>query len=297
MTTAHTELIWQEPVLLTLYAWTVEVTVEENRALPRLEEAVLRLAGAGVREFARFGELLGLDDERLLSRAFGQLRLRGALAVTTGEEYALTEAGRRLLERAQERTLRQVELKLWHDPYRDELTWPWVDDEEVLNRRQQEASPLRVLEAPVELRHDVLQGRYREVQELISRDGLPQESEADAQKQRHAQRAVVNLAPRYHERLYVPATLQVWRDRAGHGLTYLLERDGRIDEKASRTLRDLEDGGAEPVPLVPLATTAASGAAQRLEQELSGMHPRGQVIPVLEAARAPMFVNVLSTLR
>lgn len=268
------EFLAEEQVSLPVYAWTLEVTLEEDRPLARLEEAALRLAAAGVREFQRFVHLLGVD-ERLLAHAFGQLRLKSALNVSP-EGYSVTSAGRRLLEKAANRTLRKVDLKVWHDPYRDELSWP-RDDDDVLNARQQRDHARRVLPAPPELRSDVLSGRYRDLQVLIDRDGLPDDLNDVAPSEQAVSSAVVNVAPRHNQRYYVPGLLRVYRDPSSRELAFVLVRNGREDQQTSAALRDLDEQGVELVPLVPLAPLP--GAAQRLQDRLSGLHPGGAPIP------------------
>ncbi len=163
--------LFTENVALPVHSWSVELTLEEDRPLQKLEETILRLAQAGVQEFARFVQLLGVE-ERHLAQAFGALRLKGALGAQNGM-YEVTAEGSRLLEKAAQRTLRNVRVRLWHDPYTDTFGWADFDHDDMLSSAEQRDSGLRALPSPVELRQDDWHGRQRELQALIDQTGLP----------------------------------------------------------------------------------------------------------------------------
>ncbi|WP_295815530.1 hypothetical protein [uncultured Deinococcus sp.] len=265
------ELLRTDLVALPVHSWAVDLTLEENRPLPRLEETILRLAQAGVREFSRFVQLLGVE-ERHLARAFGDLRLKAALSAAGGT-YELTPDGIRLLKQAALRTLRRVSVRLWHDPYTNALGWADFNNDEVMTRSEQRESGLRALHAPVELREDELRERYREIQSLIQRNGLPDdEDDLNTLPERH----LVSITPKGHITVFLPAELAVYRHVGTGQLTYLLKRNGTPDRAASLSLKDLAERNIDLVPFETLKTL--SPEAQRLTNRLITLQRRGSVI-------------------
>jgi len=251
------ELLRTEQVALPIHSWAVDLTLEEDRPLPRLEETILRLAQVGVCTFPRFVELLGLD-ERQVARAFGDLRLKAALSADAGS-YEITTAGSKLLEKAAMKSLRKVGVRVWHDPYADTLKWEDYENDEVLSGEEQRNSGLRALHAPVELRADELRARQREIQALMNENGLPEDSEqADTLPERH----LMNVTPKGHSTYYILVELTVYRHVGTGEFAFMLNRNGAPDKVTTLALRALAEQQVDLVPLKPLRTLPS--AAQRL---------------------------------
>lgn len=262
------ELLRTETVALPIHSWSVDLTLEEDRPLPRLEETILRLSRAGVREFSRFVQLLGVE-ERQLARAFGDLRLQAALSAQAGT-YEVTPEGLKLLERAALRVLRKTRVRLWHDPYTDTLNWEDLENDDVMTGNQQRESGIRALPAPVELREDELRERHREIQALLQRSGLPDdEDELESVPARH----LVHIAPKGHTSMFLPVELSVHRHIGTRQLVYVLKRNGRPDQAASLTLKALNEQNVELVPFEPLRTLPPE--AQRLTDRFVTLQRKG----------------------
>lgn len=265
------ELLLTDTVALPIHSWAVDLTVEEDRPLPRLEETILRLAQAGVREFHRFTQLLGVE-ERHLARAFGDLRLKSALSAQGGT-YEVTAEGLKLLDRAAHRTLRKTSVRLWHDPYTNTLSWADFDNDEVLNGTEQRESGLRSLPAPVELREDELRERHREIQALIRENGLPDDPD---DLQDVPVRHLVSVASKGHSTVFLPVELAVHRHIGTGQLVYLLKRNGRPDRETSLALKELAERNIDLMPFELLRTLPPK--IQGLMDRLITLQGKGEAI-------------------
>lgn len=272
--TSSLKLLLQQPVAIPFDQWLLELTVEENRPLSPLEEAVLSLSQAGVRELDRFAELLGIDH-RLLASGVSSLRLKNALTANQGQ-YSISETGAKLLEQNAHRTLRRVTAKVLHDPFRDEFSWPQEEHEE-------EVDGLRRLPAPPELRKAVMTQRYSELHRLLGDDGLPDEQVTPLNEQLAERAIIVNVHPRNVTRIYRTRTLQVWLDPATTAIRFQLLQDDHPDEQTTDVLNSMWYQGTEIVPLQAVAPS--QDEAQRIMDRLSSLHTNAQAISAEQGGR------------
>src|SRR5262249_12818228 len=150
----------------------------------------------GVGDPEQIAGLMGLDDGRIVPGTIVDLLRKGTIAHRDGRLLALPfgiETLKRALTR-QTRTYEDVELR--HDPYRDELRWSF--DEEEYKRERLGDAGLRALPEPAELRPAELEARYREIQALLDREGLPFEKQDEREASEQRRREIIRVRPLKH---------------------------------------------------------------------------------------------------
>ncbi len=228
------------------YVWHLDIEVEFDRELRLVEETILQLMGAGVGDPAKIAELMGLDDPRIATTAVVDLMRKGAI-VNREDALQLTSLGADILKRALTRESRwYTSLELRHDPYRDELRW-WFEDYEHRADRQLKEAGLRPLPAPGELTFQALEGRFREIQDLIAREGLPFEKQEEQKEKRL--REVLRVRPLKCYVAYRQAQLEVWYHKGRDEWDWKLIRNNIEDQEVSTKLAELEKEGNVIIPL------------------------------------------------
>jgi len=230
------------------FVWRVDLDLEFDRELRLVEETILRLVHAGVGDPARIAGLMGLDEGRIVPATIVDLLRKGTITHRDGQLFVSTlgaEVLRRALTR-ETRTYTDVELR--HDPYRDELRWTFEEDE--YKRERLGEAGLRALPEPAELRPAELEGRYREVQALLERDGLPFEKKEDEKEGTEKRRRdVLRVRPLKHYVAYREAELEAWYRSGRDEWQWRLLRGGGEETEVSAKLAELESNGSVIIPL------------------------------------------------
>ncbi|ABW34973.1 hypothetical protein Dgeo_2930 (plasmid) [Deinococcus geothermalis DSM 11300] len=276
MTAVHFDRILEKPVAIPVDQWTLELTVEEDRPLSPLEEAILRLADAGVRRLERFAELLGID-QRLVASGIGQLRLKNAL-LADQSAYSVSETGKRFLQANLQRTLRRVTARVHHDPYGEKFSWPSEDNE------GDEAAGLWKLPAPPEWRKESVADSQAELQQLLNHGGLPEDQVTEYNPQVAERTLVVNVAPGSIRRIYLPGTLIVSLNKLTCEAKFeLFKEDNLLDQSATAIIQDLWKNGTEVLPLISIGQHAP--AIQRILDRMISLHTGAEAIKQEDASK------------
>lgn len=242
------------------FIWKIDIELEFDRDLRLSEETLLRLLAAGVGDPDRLARLLGVHDSSVVSATIVEL-LRKGLVSPERTALVLTDPGRQALQRALTRETRRFDsVEVRHDPYRNVLLWRF-DELEFKSARQLRQAGLQALPAVGELQPLELELRYREIQSLIERDGLPF-SDASAELARRRPE-VVRVTALKNYVAYLQAELEVWHKPQRKEWQWRLLRGGGEEKAASNRLADLEKTGAVVIPLedAPTPIGTASGEA------------------------------------
>lgn len=229
------------------FVWKVDLDVEFDRDLRLVEETVLGLIAAGIGTPKEIAELMGLDDGRIVPATLVDLLRRGALAHRDGI-FSVGSLGQEMLKRAASREIRRyTDVELRHDPYRDELRWSF--DETELKDKDVRASGLRALPTPSALSATRLESRYREVQDLLERQGLPFDTPDEKEAKERRRREIVRLISVKHYVAYREAELEVWYRPERQDWRWRLLRGGGEEVEVTAKLAELESEGHEIIPV------------------------------------------------
>lgn len=250
------EHIATRTVALPHFVWRVDLDVEEDRHLRLAEELVLGLIAQGLTGPDDLERALGLDPGVIVGASVVNLLRAGMLAHQGKLE--VTEAGRRaLVEELTREVVRKEDVKLRHDPYRDQLAWALEGGRE-WNARDVRVAGLPVLPHPSELSPSELEIRHDEVQSLLSRFGYPWEdgiqtssvkNRRDGAQVQPPARDIVRLAARKMYVAYRTAELEVWHHTNDDEWQWRLLHDGGEDEPISQALKQLEADGETILPM------------------------------------------------
>lgn len=236
------------PVGVPHFVWKVDLEIEFDRDLRLIEETVLRLVQAEVGDPTQMAALMGLTGQPVVATAVvNLLRLGG---ITQREDRLwLTPFGSQMLERATMREVRSyTDVEVRHDPYRDELRWRFDDDDEELKEGELRPAGLRGLPDPGALSPGELISRYRDIQTILERDGLPAFDNKD-DKARKRRRDILRVQPLKHYVAYREAELEVWYRRDRDEWQWRLLRGGGEEHEISAKLVELEAQGTVIIPL------------------------------------------------
>jgi phosphatidylserine/phosphatidylglycerophosphate/cardiolipin synthase-like enzyme len=229
------------------FVWKVDLDVEFDRDLRLVEETVLGLVAAAIGSPTQIADLMGLDDGRIVPATIVDLLRKGALGHRDGT-LSVAPLGLDMLKRAASREVRRyTDVELRHDPYRDELRWSF--DETELKEREVRDSALRPLPAPSALGATTLESRYREVQSLLEREGLPFDSPDEKEANEKRRREIVRVISVKHYVAYREAELEVWYRADREEWRWKLLRGGGEEAEVSEKLAELESEGHEIIPL------------------------------------------------
>ena len=227
------------------FVWKVDIDVEFDRDLRLVEEAILGLVAAGVATPKEIAELMGLDDGRIVPATIVDLLRRGAMGHNEGA-LNVRALGEEMLKRAASRELRRyTDVELRHDPYRDELRWTF--DEPELKEKDVRDASLRALPAPSAVSATALESRYREVQGLLDRHGLPFDTPDEAKENRR--REIIRLISVKHYVAWREAELEIWYRADREDWRWRLLRGGGEEADVTAKLAELESEGHEIIPL------------------------------------------------
>lgn len=241
------ERIGTFPAAVPHFVWKVDLDVEFDRDLRLVEETVLGLIAAGVGAPKQIADLMGLDDGRIVPATLVDLLRRGAIGHTEGT-FSIGPLGQEMLKRAASREVRRyTDVELRHDPYRDELRWSF--DESELKEKEVRDAALRALPAPSALGTTALESRYREVQALLEREGLPFDTPDEKEAKEKRRREIVRLISVKHYVAYREAELEVWYRADREDWRWRLLRAGGEEAEVTAKLAELESEGHEIMPL------------------------------------------------
>jgi len=248
--------------------WSVDLEVEEDRELRLLEETVLRLIRAGVRERTQIGELMGLAEDIILSSALRDLLTKNAITFgDVGASFDINPLGLEMLTKATSREARSHrDVKVCHDPYLDKLQWFEGDDEVWVSVN--ELGQLHPLPAPAPLSEASLEARHRELQRLVEIDGMPSDAPLE-RGQIRPKRELVRVTAIRHAFWYCRVELEVWCDRQSGDRQLRVVRDGGEQTEISEAVMDLLAEGQDILP-------ASKSASKSTPQVRDGRSPSGR---------------------
>ena len=243
------------------YSWRVDLDVEFDRELRLVEETVLKLLAAGVSDPEKVAHLMGLNDGRIVPRCFVDLITKGLVALREGN-MVLTLRGREAVSKASTRekhTFENVEMR--YDPYRDVFLWEFEEPE--YRRDRLGSSGLRALPSPSGLREHEVEARYRDVQALVEKEGLPFGKGNGSSKSSDKRICeILRVRPLRSQEVYLEGTLEAWyREQTGEWAWRLLRGDGE-EPTISEKLHELEAGGSVIIPLEEKRELTLSAAGQ-----------------------------------
>lgn len=227
--------------------WCVDMEVEQDRELRLLEETILRLVRAGVREQACIGALVGLEGDPILSTALRDLLAKNALTFgDVGASFDINPLGVEMLAKAAAREARIYrDLRVCHDPYLDRLQW--FDGFDDLWLVANELGQLHLLPAPVALSEARFEARHRELQRLIEIDGLPTDPPLERGQVR-SKRDLVRVTAIRHSSSFRRLELEVWRNRQSGDEHLRILGDGGEQIEISEAVMDLAAAGQAVLP-------------------------------------------------
>lgn len=229
------------------FVWKVDLEIEFDRDLRLIEETVLRLVHAEVGDPNQIAALMGLADQSIVAAAVVNLLRLGGLTQREDRLW-ITPFGSQMLERATTREIRQyTDVELRHDPYRDEFRWRLDDDEYELKEKDLRAAGLRGLPDPGALSDGELIARYRDIQAILERDGLPFDNKEEQARKRR--REILRVQPKKPYVAYRQAELEVWYRRDRDEWRWRLLRGGGEEREISTKLEELEAQGVIIIPL------------------------------------------------
>lgn len=229
------------------FVWRIDIDVEFDRDLRLVEETVLGLVATGAGGPKEIAGLMGLDDGRIVPATLVDLLRRGAIAHRDGV-FSVGPLGEDMLKRAASRELRRyTDVELRHDPYRDELRWSF--DERELKDKDVRDGGLRALPPPSALSATALESRYRDVQSLLEREGLPFDAPDEKEAKERRRREIVRLIAVKHYAAYREAELEVWYRADRQDWRWRLLRGGGEEAEVTAKLAELESEGHEIMPL------------------------------------------------
>ena len=269
------------------FLWRVDLDVEYDRELRLVEETVLRLLVAGVSDPEKVAHLMGLNDGRIVPRCFVDLLTKGLVALREGN-MVLTHLGREAVSKAstcEKHTYENVEVR--YDPYRDLLVWEFEERE--YRRDSLGASGLRALPSPSGLKEHEVEARYRDVQALVEKEGLPF-GRGNGNSKSAAKRVceVLRVRPLRSQEVYLEGTLEAWyREQTGEWAWRLMRGDGE-EPTISEKLHELEAGGAVIIPLEEKRELTLSEAGQTVHAavEVAQRHTPPTILQTLDHRQA-----------
>lgn len=227
--------------------WSVDLEVEEDRELRLIEETILRLIRAGVREQTQIGDLMGLAGDTVLSSALRDLLTKNAITFgEVGASFDINPLGLDMLAKEVAREARSHrDVRICHDPYLDQLQWFDSDDETWVQPGQ--LGNLHLLPGPVGLSEANLEARYRELQRLVETEGLPFDPPLE-RGQTRSKRDLVRTTAIRQTLWYRRAELEVWRNAKTSEQQLRIIRDGGEQAEVSDAAMDLAAEGQSVVP-------------------------------------------------
>ena len=256
------------PVGVPHYVWKADLEVEYDRALRLSEETILRLVDAGIDEPSRIAALMGLDDDTIVPIALLDLLTTGAIMHSDGRLF-ITPHGKLVLAKATTREVKTYEsIDLRHDPYRDELCW--VLSEFEYKDKDMRQSSLRPLPGSGELPPALFESRYREVQRLLEREGLPFEDDEQKKQNKKRRREIIRIKASRTYVAYRAAELQVWHQQSRDEWGWCLLRDGGEDKEITDRLVELEAQGQTIIPLEERREIALTRQGEAVHHVVAG---------------------------
>jgi hypothetical protein len=244
------ELVETHHVGVPYFVWSVDLEVEEDRDLRLIEETILRLIRAGVREQTQIGELMGLAGDSVLSSALNDLLTKNAITFgEVGASFDINPLGSEMLAKAVSREARSFrDVSVCHDPYLDQLQWFDRDDETWVPASDH--GQLHLLPGPVAISEASFEARHRELQRLVEMDGLPFDPPLEHGQMR-TKRDLVRTTAIRQTVWYRRADLEVWRHAKTTEQQLRIIRGGGEQTEVSEAAMDL---AAEGQPVVPVPT-------------------------------------------
>lgn len=235
------ELVSRLPAGVPLFVWVCDLELIHDRHLGLTEETLLRLIEAGIVQRDNLSQTTGLDL-RITSRSIVNLLERNALQYDRSENLQLSAIGKNMLLNAKARVQSLVEgLHVRHDPYTDQLSW---------HKRQQDFTEVQLraskrykLGGIASLNSDALHARYREFQNLVDWEGLP-----DSKGKHGGKVEVLRVTGVSMRTIFRPMDLDVWYRRQGHEFDWVLSRGG-IEE--SDAIDAFERAQADGITIIP----------------------------------------------
>jgi len=261
-------------VAVPLQVWHAELTLELDNDLPLLEETVLRLIGAGVKDVERIAALLALEADQALDEVLIYLLKREAIS-GNDTAFEITPMGKGILERAATRELQQRDVEIMRDPYTRELLW---EPNEPMIRREQDFknTDTRVLPLPQQIdswSESQIRHQHDEIQALIDLNGLAEEDVDQARHMRDRNRQLVGVKPLHRRTAYRLATLHARYLVEKEQITWRLQR-GEGTHGSDRALKALEEQGLiDVLPLNSFRTEPVDAICQVIESMLD-LHAR-----------------------
>lgn len=238
------------------FIWVIDFDIEQDRSLRLTEETVLRLIQCGINSQGHLAELMGLDDDVILSNTLLGLLSKNAITFSELDTYSLQPFGTEVLAKSSiQEPQTYSDMRICHDPYTDTFEWFDTDDEGWL-MDQQSVQPLL---APSGLTVTSIEARHRDIRQLIERDGLPSDAPL-ARGQTRPRRDLTRLVALRSWVAYKSGELELW-DHA------------KRDEKRYRLL---QAGGEQPEISEAIMNLAAEGQSIVATEKPKSVRGRNQ---------------------
>lgn len=239
------------PVAIPHHVWKAEIDIEYDRRLRVVEEALLKLVGAGVSDPVLLQRLLGMQDEPIVPRYIAELMRNGLLAAVE-DRLVVTTLGKRAVQEDLARERRTCSVDFRHDPYRDEFLWEFNEGIE-LKDKDLDPTGLVALPRPDGLSHTQVQLRLPELQKMVERDGLPFEDRKKSKGDRIRRPEVLSVRPDKAYVAYRTADLEIWhRDVGTQEWRWRLLMGGGVFGEATEKLQHMEADGQQVLPVEDL---------------------------------------------
>lgn len=225
------------------FVWRVHIDLEQDRNLHLSEETVLHLISLGVVSEQDIAKAMGLTGKNIIQQVIISLLQKNALEYDESKLLSLSVVGKAMLHKAKVRQIKSVEdLKIRHNPYEDRLVWHRREYD--LNDKQMRLSERRRITCVKPAPPAQIEERYKEIQSLIERDGLPTDKSRYTGK-----REVLRVEAVKPTTIYRPAELEVWYNSSTKKFGWRILRDGIEETQAAQLLDQLEAEGSQIIPL------------------------------------------------
>lgn len=234
------KLLTTVAVALPYQLWHATLVIEYDRKFRLAEEMCLRLINEGVTDQGALAQLLGLENDEAFRQILIDL-LRGSYLRYSGDALQLTPLGQQAAVSLKARTQRRFnDALLLYDAYSDELVW--YGEQKLLTADVVATGRLRTLPEVSLLTSDGLASRYREIQRLTDRYGIPNDPSPARKKD------LLQIEPSWWEHVYQRADMEVFRgDQPPYFDWILLQNDLELLPQ-TRAYKRLE---AEEVRIIP----------------------------------------------
>lgn len=255
------ELVGTHEVAIPYQCWKLDVDVMCDRKLRLTEYTVLALVDAGIQDVEDIRKLMGLSDNRIVSKVVVNLMMRGLLGDNLGL-YLSTYGQQALSNEYVKEPRRFTDLTIRFDPYENRFRFDRMQGE----RKKPSQDGLHILPFPDPLDGRQVEGHYADIQILLNRH--IQDIEQSKKVRLDGKLDVLQVKANSDGMVYLSATLNVYHHPVRDEWYWQILRGGVEDESIASKLRQMEREGQTIIPLENVPVLTQTPEAQELHQRV-----------------------------